>query len=943
MRAPSLLLALTLLTPLALHPARASAPAVPAASPEWAETLEAAVPAVLSLRLNQTRAFDQEGASSSVATGFVVDAEAGLILTNRHVVSTGPVTAEGVFINNEEVALEAVYRDPVHDFGFFRFDPEAVRYLDLVALPLAPEAARVGVEVRVVGNDAGEKISILQGTLARLDRGAPSYGKGRYNDFNTFYIQAASGTSGGSSGSPVLDRQGRVVALNAGGRNSSAQSFYLPLDRVVRALERIRAGEAVSRGGLQVVFEHQTWDEVARFGLPEDEEATVRETDPEATGLLVVREILPGGPADGRLQTGDVLRRVEGAEILDFVSLEALLDERVGEAVAVEVFRGGEALELQVEVSDLHALQPREYLAFGGGIVHPVSHQQARAYAVPVEGVVVATGGYALGSAGISAGDVITEVAGRPVASLDELETALAAQPDGVRVPLRTHDLRDPRTSRVSLVDIDRRWFTMERCRRDDATGTWPCTASPEAPAAPPRGPASTSLLLPEDRVARKVAPSLVMVEFDIPYRVEGVHGTHFRGTGVVVDAERGWVLVDRDTVPLALGDVTVTIGASLQVPAEVLWLHPVHNLAFVRYDPALVGDTPVRSVRLAAGEPPAPGHRVVQVGLTGESRVVSRSTRISRVDPLYLGVSRPPAFRDQNLEVLDPEEVSRSTGGLLADRQGRMVALWASYVDPAGGAQGTFEGLPAGIVAEALERLRSEGSGLAWPELGAELFAISHAEAREQGVPDGDLAALATADPSRRQVLAVRRVTRGSPAEEVLRSGDLLLAVDGRPVTRFRDVELGVDGPEPVPLRLVRGGEVREEYVTPELLSGEGIDRAVSWAGALLHAPHRPLASQHGLEREGVYVAWAWYGSPASRDKLRATRRIIEVDGRPTPDLDAFLAAVADKQSGEAVRLRTRDLDDRELSLTLRLDLDYWPTVEIRRDPEGWQARPLP
>jgi pro-apoptotic serine protease NMA111 len=119
-----------------------SIPITVADTAEWQETVENVVRKVVSIHFCQTCSFDTDSAVSSEATGFVVDAEKGLILTNRHVVGAGPFWGYCIFDNHEECDVYPVYRDPVHDFGFLRFDPKAIKYMAVTPLELRPEHAR---------------------------------------------------------------------------------------------------------------------------------------------------------------------------------------------------------------------------------------------------------------------------------------------------------------------------------------------------------------------------------------------------------------------------------------------------------------------------------------------------------------------------------------------------------------------------------------------------------------------------------------------------------------------------------------------------------------------------------------------------------------------------------------------------------------------------------
>ncbi|NNF52478.1 MAG: PDZ domain-containing protein [Gammaproteobacteria bacterium] len=903
-------------------------------APNWSATLERISSGVISIRVDGTRAFDTEWNQTTQATGFIVDAERGLILTNRHVVMPGPVVAEAVFLNREEVDLKPVYRDPVHDFGFFRFDPEDLKFIKPAELPLAPEGAQVGREIRVVGNDAGEQLSILAGTLARLDRQAPSYGRGQYNDFNTFYYQAASSTSGGSSGSPVIDVNGRVVALNAGGSSGAATSFYLPLDRVQRALRLLQQELPVTRGTLQTVFVHTPFDELRRLGLLSDTEAEARRAFPRQTGMLAVADVVRGGPAEGELQSGDILVRVNGQLLAEFLPLESVLDDSVGETVVLDIQRGGRARTLELEVRDLHEITPDEFLEIGDTVLHRLSYQQARHFNVPPRGIFVANPGYVLSNIAIPRGAVITRVGEHDTRNVQDLLEALADVPTDDRVRLRFFTVDDPKTMQLAVMRMDRKWFPVRHCRRDDTLGYWPCqNLETDQVAAEPEG-GSTQFVSNGDPRTRKLAPSLVMVNYDMPFPVSGVSDQHYHGTGVVIDASRGLVVVDRNTVPVAIGDVRFTFAGSLEVPGKVEFIHPIHNLAVVSYDTSLVGDTPVRSADFSK-KSVRPGEELWVVGLKGDHKLISQATKVASVDPLRLPLSRSFQFRDSNLETISLVNPPANVDGVLADKRGRVVGTWSSFAYQSGREVGqVVRGIPAELVVELREEVIGDRE---LRSLEAELHVLPLASARKLGLPESWSRRLETVEPDRRTVLQISRLVQGSDASRQLRSGDLLLAIDGEVVKSFRSVEKAVQT-DKVRLTVWREGALQELEVATAALGGEGIDRLVFWAGALLQAPHRAMAAQRGVAPEGVYVAYFAYGSPAARYGLFAGRRILQVDDVPTPDLNAFVAAVAERRHRDSVRLKTYTWNNVLEVITLKLDHYYFPAYQLERTPSGWE-----
>jgi S1-C subfamily serine protease len=299
--------------------------------------------------------------------------------------------------------------------------------------------------------------------LARIDRETPRYGIGEYNDFNTFYYQAASSTSSGSSGSPVLDLKGRAIALNAGGACSSSSSYYLPLDRVKRALQLIQQNQPIPRGTLQTTFEYLSYDALSQLGLGKQLERGLRSTQSNGEGLLVVKDILPDGPAYGLLEPGDILLSCNGQLLKGlFTDLEEHLDDAIekNQSVRFVVSRGKEIKEFELNVQDLHEITPHRYLEFGGAILNDLSYQTARSYGLSLKdcGIFVGAAGYILGTAHAVRKSVIVAFNNKPIRNLDDFIKVVSEIEQGARVPVKYYSLSRPLKTKVMIAHVDWRW-----------------------------------------------------------------------------------------------------------------------------------------------------------------------------------------------------------------------------------------------------------------------------------------------------------------------------------------------------------------------------------------------------------------------------------------------------------------------------------------------------
>ena len=182
--------------------------------------------------------------SSSLGSGFVIDAS-GIVITNNHVIAdANEVTV--ILTDGQKLKAEVLGKDQKVDVAVLRVKPEkplkAVKFGD-------SDKARVGDWVLAVGNPFGLGGSVTAGIVSARNRNIDS---GPYDN----YIQTDASINKGNSGGPLFNMDGEVIGINTAILSPSGGSvgigFATPANTVQPVIEQLQKFGETRRGWLGV-------------------------------------------------------------------------------------------------------------------------------------------------------------------------------------------------------------------------------------------------------------------------------------------------------------------------------------------------------------------------------------------------------------------------------------------------------------------------------------------------------------------------------------------------------------------------------------------------------------------------------------------------------------------------------------------------------------------
>lgn len=272
--------------------------------------------------------------TQSVGSGVVVDAQAGYIVTNSHVVARAD-EIEVTLADGRAVLAELVGRDPQVDLAVLKIDPDElseISFADSTRL-------RVGDFVVAIGNPFGLKQTVTSGIVSALGRSG--LGIEGYEDF----IQTDASINPGNSGGALVDLNGRLVGINtaivAPSGGNVGIGFAIPANMVRAVMDEIIEHGEVRRGFVGMAVQDLNRELARAFNVDRRE------------GVVVV-DIEPGSAAQAAgLQQGDVITNIGGRDVAresDFHSQAAVMF--IGDKIQVELVRDGKSRSVALVIEE---------------------------------------------------------------------------------------------------------------------------------------------------------------------------------------------------------------------------------------------------------------------------------------------------------------------------------------------------------------------------------------------------------------------------------------------------------------------------------------------------------------------------------------------------------------------------------------------------------------
>lgn len=266
-----------------------------------------------------------------VGSGFVISAD-GYILTNNHVVDG----ASDIFVtmtSGKEYKAKVIGTDPRTDVALIK-----VEATDLTPLVVGDSnKLKKGQWVLAIGSPFGLDSTVTAGIVSAINRDT-----GEYLPF----IQTDVAVNPGNSGGPLLNLAGEVVGINSQIVSRSGGfmgiSLAIPIDEAMRIVQQLKADGKVTRGRIGVQIGPVPEDVAQALGLEKAQGALVSMVEPE------------GPAAKAGVQSGDVITHFEGKPINQVSDLPRIVGgTKPGTKAALEVWRKGKAVKLQVEVGEM--------------------------------------------------------------------------------------------------------------------------------------------------------------------------------------------------------------------------------------------------------------------------------------------------------------------------------------------------------------------------------------------------------------------------------------------------------------------------------------------------------------------------------------------------------------------------------------------------------------